>query len=273
MRDESNPAAGGRQAVDPQRNIRVYIALVRKKLVFWLVGGLLCGAAAGAELTVSAAASLGPALREIVPLFEAAHPGERVRLNLGASGALLQQIATGAPVDVFASADEETMDQAQVRGLVRAADRRTLVHNRLVVAVASDRAASATPRTLAEVAALPRVAIGLPASVPAGRYARGALEAAGLWARIEPQLVGAQNVRQALDYVARGEVDAGFVYASDVAIAGGRARAAFEVPTPTPIRYPIAALAGASPMAQRFVDFTLTPAARMVFARHGFVLP
>jgi molybdate transport system substrate-binding protein len=246
---------------------------MRRRLALFACLALAAGAGAAQDITVSAAASLGPALREVIPLFEAAQPGAHVRLNLGASGALLQQIAAGAPVQVFASADEETMDQAQSRGLLRASDRRILVHNRLVLAVAADLAPAATPRTLAEVAALPRVAIGLPASVPAGRYARGALEAAGLWARIETRLVGAQNVRQALDYIARGEVDAGFVYASDVALAAGRARAAFEVPTATPIRYPIAALANAPPAARRFVDFCLSPAARAVFVRHGFGLP
>jgi molybdate transport system substrate-binding protein len=246
---------------------------MRRRLALFACLALAARAAAAQDITVSAAASLGPALRDVIPLFEAAHPGIRVRLNLGASGALLQQIAAGAPAQVFASADEETMDQAQARGVVRSSDRRTLVHNRLVLAVAADLAPARTPRTLAEVAALPRVAIGLPASVPAGRYARGALEAAGLWARIEPQLVGAQNVRQALDYIARGEVDAGFVYASDVALAAGRARAAFEVPTARPIRYPIAALVNAPPAARRIVDYCLSQPARAVFARHGFGLP
>jgi molybdate transport system substrate-binding protein len=246
---------------------------MRRRLALFACLALAASAAAAQEITVSAAASLGPALREVIPLFETAHPGIRVRINLGASGALLQQIAAGAPVQVFASADEETMGQAQARGVVRSSDRRTLVHNRLVVAVAAALAPGRTPRTLAEVAALPRVTIGLPASVPAGRYARGTLEAAGLWARIEPQLVGAQNVRQALDYIARGEVDAGFVYASDVALAAGRARAAFEVPTATPIRYPIAALVNAPPAAQRFVDYCLSQPARAVFVQHGFELP
>jgi molybdate transport system substrate-binding protein len=246
---------------------------MRRRLALFACLALAASAAAAQDITVSAAASLGPALRDVIPLFETAHPGIRVRLNLGASGALLQQIAAGAPAQVFASADEETMGQAQARGVVRSSDRRTLVHNRLVVAVAAALAPGRTPRTLAEVAALPRVAIGQPGSVPAGRYARGALEAAGLWARVEPQLVGAQNVRQALDYIARGEVDAGFVYASDVALAGGGVRAAFEVSTPVPIRYPISALRNAPPLAQRFVDFCLSPPARVVFARHGFGLP
>jgi molybdate transport system substrate-binding protein len=244
---------------------------MRRRLALLIGLAVAAGAATAQQLVVSAGASLGPALREIVPLFEAAQPGARVQLNLGASGALLQQIAAGAPVQVFASADEETMDQAQARGLVRAADRRVLVHNRLVLAVPAGRADVA--RTLAEAADLQRVAIGLPASVPAGRYARAALDAGGLWPRIEPRLVYAQNVRQALDYIARGEVDAGFVYASDVALAGGGVRAAFEVSTPVPIRYPISALRNAPPLAQRFVDFCLSPPARVVFARHGFGLP
>jgi molybdate transport system substrate-binding protein len=244
---------------------------MRRRLVLLIGLVVAAGAATAQQLVVSAGASLGPALREIVPLFEAAQPGARVRLNLGASGALLQQIAAGAPVQVFASADDETMDQAQARGLVRAADRRVLVHNRLVLAVPAGRAD--VPRTLPEAADLQRVAIGLPASVPAGRYARAALDAGGLWPRIEPRLVYAQNVRQALDYIVRGEVDAGFVYASDVALAGGGARAAFEVSTPVPIRYPIAVLRDAPPPAQRFVDFCLSPPARVVFARHGFGLP
>lgn len=247
---------------------------MRRKFLLWVAGAALVASAAVAdEVTVAAAASLGPALRELVPLYEAAAPGARVRLTLGASGALLQQLAAGAPVQVFASADDDTMDQAVARGLVRAAQRRVLVTNRLVVAVPAN--ASALPRTLAEVAALSRVAIGLPASVPAGRYARAALAAAGLWPRIEPRLVGAQNARQVLDYIVRGEVDAGFVYASDLPAAapGGRARIAFEVPTPTPIRYPVAALADAPPGAQRFVDFLLSAPARDVFKRHGLGLP
>jgi len=78
--------------------------------------------------------------------------------------------------------------------------------------------------------------------VPAGRYARGALEAAGLWTAVEPRTISAQNVRQALDYVAREEVDAGFVYASDAALMPGKVKVAFTVATVTPIRYPVAVL-------------------------------
>ncbi|MFO1336261.1 MAG: molybdate ABC transporter substrate-binding protein [Piscinibacter sp.] len=232
-------------------------------------------AAQAGEITVSAAASLSNAFKDIAPLFEAAHPGSKVQLNFGASGALLAQIAKGAPADVFVSADEETMDQAQGQGLVKAAQRRDLVSNALVVIVPAG--AARMPAALAEVAqpGYARIAIGLPASVPVGRYTRGVLEAAKLWSTIEPKMIGASSVRQALDYVARAEVDAGFVYATDAAIMPGKVKVAFTVPTTRPILYPIAALAGAPNPgeAAKFLDFLFTPPAQAVLAKYGFGKP
>jgi len=229
-----------------------------------------------AELTVSAAASLTNAFKEIGAIFEAAHPGTTVLFNFGASGALLQQIAQGgAPIDVFVSADEETMDQAQSKGVVAASARRDVVSNSLVVIVPA--AARSAPTALRELAqpAYRRIAIGLPASVPVGRYTKAALDAAGLWPAIEPKMVGAHTVRQALDYVARREVDAGFVYASDAALMPDRVRVALLVPTPTPVRYPAAPIAASAHarLAVAFVDFLLTAPAQAVLARHGFGKP
>ena len=120
-----------------------------------------------------------------------------------------------------------------------------------------------------------RVAIGNPAGVPAGRYAKGALESAKLWAAVEPKAVMAQSVRQALDYVARGEVEAGFVYATDAAIMKDKVRVVATIATATPITYPIAAIAG-SPnpaAARRVLGFLASPAAQAVLARHGFGTP
>lgn len=237
--------------------------------------GLLPLAGHAGEVVVSAAASLTQALREVAPLFEAANPGARLLLNGGASGALLAQIAKGAPVDVFISADQATMDQAQARGLVRPAQRRDLVSNALVVIVPAAAARAPTALTDLAGADFGRIAIGLPASVPAGRYAQAALAAAGLWAVIEPKTIRANHVRQALDYVARGEVDAGFVYATDAALLPDKVRVAFEVPTAGPILYPVAPLVSAPNPAEasRFVDFLFNPAARAVLARHGFGKP
>lgn len=236
---------------------------------------LACFVAQAGEITVSAAASLTNALRELAPRFEAAHPGVKLQLNFGASGALLAQIAKGAPADVFVSADQETMDQAQARGLVKPAQRRDVVSNTLVVIVPA--ASSKTPRALGDLtdAGYTRVAVGLPASVPVGRYTQAVLEAAGLWGAIEPKTIGANNVRQALDYVARAEVDAGFVYATDAAIMPDKVRVAFGVPTARPILYPVATLAGAPNPAEasKFVDFLFSPQAQAVLAKHGFGRP
>ena len=234
--------------------------------------GLACRAA---ELTVSAAASLTNAFREVAPLFEAAHPGTKVLFNFAASGVLLQQIAKGAPVDVYASADQETMDQAQAAGLVQGAQRRNFVSNVLVVIVPAS--GGRAPKSVAELTqpAYARIAIGLPASVPVGRYTKGVLEAGGLWAAIEPKMIGAQNVRQALDYVARGEVDAGFVYATDAALMPEKVRSALTVPTTTPVLYPAAPVTASAQvaLAQRFVEFLAAPPAQAVFARYGFGKP
>jgi len=231
--------------------------------------------AQAAELTVSAAASLTQAFKDLAPLFEAANPGTRVQFNFAASGPLLQQIIKGAPVDVFASADQETMDQAQAQGLVKAEQRRNIVSNALVVVVPATTVNAPTALKDLSQAAYTRIAIGLPASVPVGRYTQRALEAEGLWAAIRPKMIGAQNVRQALDYVARGEVDAGFVYATDAALMPERVKVAFTVRTATPIRYPAAPIASSPNLAQAqaFVVFLAGPQARAVFAKYGFGAP
>lgn len=239
---------------------------------------LATGLAAGAhavDLTVSAASSLSNAFKDLAPMFEAAQPGNKLQYNFAASGALLQQIAKGAPVDVFASADQETMDQAQAQKLVSAAQRRNFASNALVVIVPATSAN--TPKAVAELtrSTYQRIAIGLPGSVPVGRYTKSALEAGGQWAAIEPKMIGANNVRQALDYVARAEVDAGFVYATDAATMADKVKVALTVSTTTPILYPAAAVS-ASPhaaLATKFVDFLLSAPAQAVLARYGFGRP
>ena len=233
---------------------------------------------AAAELTVSAAASLTNAFREVGTAFERLHPGTTVQFNFAASGALLQQIVRGAPVDVLASADQETMDDAQRQGLIDPASRVDFVRNTLVLIAPAG--GKATASGLADLSAerFAKIAIGLPASVPVGRYTRTALEQADLWTVVEPKTIGAQSVRQALDYVARGEVDAGFVYATDAALMSDKVRVLFAVPTSKPILYPAAVVARrraseTTAMAAAFVRYVASPAAQAVFARHGFGTP
>ncbi len=241
---------------------------------WWLAASLLlCSLGAQAsELTVSAAASLTNAFKEIGQAYEAQHSAVKVLLNFGASGALLQQMAKGAPVDVFASADQETMDQAQKQNLIVATSRQDFTRNALVLIVPSDSKLSLG--TLADLSqnSLQRIALGNPASVPVGRYAKHALDTAKLWSPLESKMVNATNVRQALDYVARGEVDAGFVYATDAAIMKDKVRVAFDVPLDIAITYPIGATSNAAngEEATRFIAFVRSAAGQAILNRFGF---
>lgn len=228
-----------------------------------------------AEITVSAAASLTDAFKEIAQSYEAAHPGSKVLLNFAASGALLQQMAKGAPVDVFASADQETMDTAVKQKLVAPNERVNFVRNTLVLVVPADSTLNLKRLDDLRQEKVTRLAVGNPASVPAGRYTQDALVAAKLWAPLGPKMIMTQNVRQALDYVARGETEAGFVYGSDAVAFKGKVKVTMEVPLSTPISYPIAATAGAKDLAEarRFIAWVRAPAAQAVLARYGFLKP
>lgn len=244
----------------------------------WTMAALLAsvwGVAAAADVTVSAAASLTNAFKEIGAAYEKEHPGDKVVFNFAASDPLVQQIAKGAPVDVFASADQDAMDKADALKLLAAGSRRDFASNSLVLIVpAANKPAIKTVDDLRQ-AAVTRVTLGNPASVPVGRYARQALEQARLWAAVEPKAIYGASVRQSLDYVARGEVDAGFVYATDAIVQKDKVRVVATVPTVTPVSYPIAVIA-AGPQAAaggKFADYVLAPAAQAILARHGFGRP
>jgi molybdate transport system substrate-binding protein len=231
--------------------------------------------AAAQELIVSAAASLSDAFREIGRAFEATKPATNVVFNFAASGPLLQQIAQGAPVDVFATADQETMNRAQSQALIAADSRATFASNALVLVVPA--AATAVPKALADLGApaYRRIATGNPASVPVGRYAGEALDAAGLGEVLKGRLIYADSVRQVLAYVARAEVDAGFTYRTDAMIDAGKVRVALELPTRTPVTYPIAAVSASRQpaLAREFIAYVRSVPAQAVLARFGFLKP
>jgi molybdate transport system substrate-binding protein len=239
---------------------------------------LAAPAAAGAEtLTCSVAISMKEAVEELGRRFVAGHPDVTVRYNFGASGALARQIEAGAPVDVFVSAARQEMDDLERGGLLLPGTRRVFARNVLTVVAPADVAfVPARPPDLLD-GRVRHVVIGNPRTVPVGRYAEQSLRALGLWERLHDRLVLAENVRQVLDYVARGEADAGFVYATDVAAAGGRVREGFRPAPDTylPVTYPAAVVrdtrhAGA---ARAFVDLLAGADARAVLARFGFQPP
>jgi len=227
------------------------------------------------ELIVSAAASLTDVFQEMGSAFEMAHPGIRVVFNFAASGALLQQIHRGAPVDVFAPADQKSMDRALEKGLLRAGTRRNFASNRLVL-VTPGRATSSIEDlqelTKEEIA---WVSIGNPETVPAGWYAKQIVILEGLWETLQPKLIFAESVRQVLDYLNRGEVDAGFVYETDAAISAGKVKLVAVLDQGEAILYPFAALAASrkQDLAQRFMEFVTSEEGRTILATHGFGNP
>ncbi|MDT4831083.1 molybdate ABC transporter substrate-binding protein [Achromobacter agilis] len=234
------------------------------------------GASAHAgDLVVSAAASLTNAFKEVAQGYEKTHPGTKVILNFGASDVLLQQIVKGAPADVFASADQKAMDKAVEEKAVKPASRVDFAANQVVLIVPADSKAGITSLKDLTRDDVKRIAYGNPASVPVGRYTQGALEAAGLWDAVQAKSVLAQNVRQSLDYVARGEVDAGFVFATDAAIMAGKVNVAVRVPSQTPVTYPIAVTTreAAAKEAESFVAYVLSPDGQAILSRYGFQKP
>lgn len=223
------------------------------------------------DITVSAAASLTNAFKEVAEIFEQAHPEHSVQLNFAGSGVLLQQIARGAPVDVFASADQATMDQAEEQKLLTDGSRRDFVSNSLVL-ITPVKGKSVQQLDDLLQPEFTRLAVSNPESVPVGRYSREVLTGLQLWEPLQDKVIQTQNVRQSLDYVARNEVDAGFVYGTDAALMADKVKVQLTVPTPTPVRYPVAITAeGAQkPTSTLFLDFLFTEPSQEILGRYGF---
>ncbi|MFX0547024.1 molybdate ABC transporter substrate-binding protein [Roseovarius sp. S1116L3] len=225
------------------------------------------GVSAEARVTVFAAASLQGVLSDVAQ----AYPGEAV-ISVAGSGMIARQIANGAPADAVILANTDWMDWLEDQGLVEAARRTPLLGNRLVLI-----APAGTP-DLAEFSAKSllarldggRLAIGQTGGVPAGIYGRQWLEAADLWTALSPHLAETDNVRAALALVARQEAPLGVVYATDAAAEPG-VRVILAVPEGMhdPIVYPAAAL---TQVGAAFIAFLQSPAAREIFAAHGFTL-
>ncbi len=249
---------------------------MRLLLLVWLL--LLPLAAHAQGLTVMAAASLTDAMRDIGQKWsEAGHT--KLSLSFGSSAALARQIEQGAPVNLFASADDKWMDYLATRGLIAADSRVSLLGNDLVLITPA-----AQPRQIAIAPGLDllsllgpggRLAVGDPAHVPVGLYAQQALQKLGLWAAIEPRLARTEDVRAALRFVERGEAPLGIVYATDAAISKGVSVAGtFPAGSHEPITYPFAVVkAGDTPEARALIAFLASPPARAIFQSRGFRTP
>jgi molybdate transport system substrate-binding protein len=229
------------------------------------------------ELTLSVAISMKDAMQALGRRFTDAHPGVTLRYNVGSSGELQKQIEAGAPVDVFVSAAARQMDELERRGLLKPGSRRVFARNVLVVVTPADARVRLDAAADLLGPGVTRVVVGNPRTVPAGQYSEQSLRALGLWDRLRERLVFAENVRQALEYVARGEVDAGFVYATDVAVRPDRVREAFRPAEDTygPVVYPAAVVkASRHPrLAAAFVELLVSGEGQARLRSRGFLPP
>jgi molybdate transport system substrate-binding protein len=229
------------------------------------------------DVTVFAAASMTTALQEAGDVF-AKSSGIKAKFSFAASSTLAKQIEAGAGAQVFISADEAWMDYLQKRGLIETASRKKLVGNRLVLVVSAARPFSVEIGAYRGwVGRLPagRISTGDPAHVPVGRYAEEALKKLGAWAEVEPRLARADNVRNALVLVERGEAAAGIVFGTDAAVSKKVAVAgSFPETSHEPISYPVALLRGqAQGEALQFYEFLLGADAKSIFVKNGFSVP
>jgi molybdate transport system substrate-binding protein len=252
-----------------------------------MVGGMVCllaaflalaapVRAAPAPLLVFAAASLKNALDAV----DGGYKGARVTASYAASSALARQIEAGAPADVFISADLDWMDYLAQKRLIRAQTRANLLGNALVLvapAASAAHAAIAPGFPLARLLGQGRLAVADPDAVPAGRYAKAALQKLGVWSAVKDHLAPAENVRAALLLVARGEAPFGIVYRTDAAVSPRvRIAGTFPADSHPPIIYPVAVTAAskAPEPAAAYVAYHKSPPARAIFAKAGFtVLP
>ena len=234
-----------------------------------IAGVLLANGHAG-ELRVAAAASLAEAVTAVAAAYHKENGGKVTPVFAG-SNVLARQIEQGAPVDVFISADEATMEALEEKKLVR--DITPLLTNSLVIMVPADSPAKLTAAE--DLSGMKRIAIGDPAAVPAGIYAKAWLTKQGLWEALEGKFVGSESVRAALAVVAAGNVDAAIAYRTDAANSP-KVKIAFSVPAgdgPS-IVYPLAVCTATrnGDEATRFTRFLRSEAAGVIFTEHGFGL-
>jgi molybdate transport system substrate-binding protein len=225
-------------------------------------------------VTVFAAASLKNALDDVDTAFTK-QSGIKIVVSYGASSALAKQIEQGAPADVFASADLQWMDYGVQKKVIKDDTRINLLGNKLVLIAAKDakidNVTIGPGFDLAQLAGDGRVATGDVRAVPVGLYAKAALERLGAWAAVEPKMAMTENVRFALNWVARGEAPLGIVYETDAKIEPAvKVIGVFPDDTHDPIIYPVALTATAKPDATPYLSFLRSQTAKSVFENYGF---
>jgi len=251
--------------------------IIRTFLSFALLFGVAALSPALAQqetLTVFAAASLKNALDDTDAAFTKT-TGIKVTTSYEASSALAKQIEAGAPADIFISADLRWMDYVAGKNLIKADTRYNLLGNKLVLIAPKDskldNVTIAQGFDIAKLAGDGRIAVADVKAVPAGLYAKAALEKLGAWAAAEPKLAQAENVRATLAFVARGETPLGIVYETDAKIEPKvKTVGVFPDGSYPPVTYPVAATSTAKPAATQYLQFLRGAAAKAIFEKYGF---
>ncbi len=239
--------------------------------------------ASAGEVLVFAAASLKPALDEAIATPDAravcADQACRIEVSYAASSQLARQIEAGAPAALFISADQDWMDEVEAKDRIVRDTRIDLLGNALVLVAPRDSGVSLVIAPQFDLAGAlgrdGRLALGEPNSVPAGKYAKASLTSLGVWDSIQSRAVSADNVRAALNFVARGEAPLGVVYRSDaVSEPAVRVVGTFPDASHAPIVYPAAVVAAHdTPAARKLLAFLRAPSAQAIFRRYGFDAP
>ena len=227
------------------------------------------------EITVSAAISLKNAFEETGKTFMQKHPGTKVIFNFGASGDLARQIEAGAPVDVFASAAQKDMDDIGNKDLIAPNSRKDFAKSGVVLVQPTNSIIPLQNLADLQKKEIRKIVIGNPKTVPAGRYAEQALRHHNLWDTVKDRLIFAENVRQALDYVARNEVDAGLVYSTDAMARSKEVKVVMKLPEGShpPVIYPIGVIKGTKEesLSKAFVDFVISAQGQRILDHYGFI--
>jgi molybdate transport system substrate-binding protein len=232
--------------------------------------------AKAADIVVFAAASLKESLDAAAAAFQR-KSGEVVKISYAASSTLARQIENDAPADLFISADLDWMDYLQKRNLIQPATRKNLLGNELVIAAPADIGVTLAIKPGFDLAGAlhgGHLAMADPASVPAGKYGKAALQKLGVWDSVKGAVAPAENVRAALLFVSRHEAPLGIVYATDAAADPGvKVAGVFPEDTHPPIIYPIAVTAlSTNPAAPRLLAFLASPAAKPIFKKYGLTV-
>jgi len=230
-------------------------------------------ASAPTELYVLAAASLADAMKELTPMYESSHPGQKLVISYGSSGTLQQQIEQGAPADLFVSAASKQMKALVGKDLIDAQNTMDLLKNQLVLIVPQNTETQLKSFEDLQNPAVKKVAIGHPESVPAGTYAKETLTNLSVWDSLQSKFVFAKDVRQVLSYVETGNVDAGIVYKTDATSSDKVTIAATaDEKSHSPIVYPMGVTKNSKHPneAQILYKWLHGSEAASVFAKYGF---